>query len=103
MMSTNALSIFILRLDQKRVFNRILSSIQELMRMSKLVNKKFKHAWKYFPNTNILTKIPIPGGVQLTSAHASVGKKSLGESVTEFSLAGSLNSSTLVLIDVDIA
>ena len=103
MMSTNALSIFILRLDQKRVLNRILCSVQELMRMSKLVNKKFKHAWKYFPNTNILTKIPIPGGVQLTSAHASVGNKSLGESVTEFSLVGSLDFPTLVLINADIA
>ena len=51
----------------------------------------------------ILTKSATPGEVQLTFAHASVGKKSLGESVTALNLAESLEAPIVISIDAKIA
>ena len=52
----------------------------------------------FFPNVAILTKSATPGEVQLTFAHASVGKKSLGESVTALNLAESLEAPIVISI-----
>ena len=54
-------------------------------------NKNFKLVCKYLPNLAIITKSATPGEVQLTCAHASMGNKYLGEYVTEFALARSLD------------
>ena len=51
----------------------------------------------------VLTKSATPGDTQVTYAHASVGKNPLGETVTAFALVGSLEASTVVLIDIKLA
>ena len=56
-----------------------------------------------FPNLAIITKSVTRGEVQLTFLHTSVGKKSLGESVAAFFMKGSLNSPSIVSINVNIA
>ena len=86
MISTKALSMFILHQCQNGVCNKNLRSIQELMRTSDPANKKFKYVCEDFPNFSILAESATPGDIQLTFAHASIGNKSLGGSVTEFSL-----------------
>ena len=73
------------------------------MRTSEPANEKYKKVCDYFPNLVILTKSATIGGIQLTLAHTSVGNKSLGESVTAFALVGSLNSTSIVSIDANIA
>ena len=49
----------------------------------------------------VLTNIATPGEIQATYAHASVGNKSFGKTVTAFSLAGSLEAPTMVSIDIE--
>ena len=56
-----------------------------------------------FPNLTILTKSATPGKFQLTFVHASVGNKYLREFVAAFVLAGSLNSTYVISIDINIA
>ena len=72
------------------------------MQASNPVNNKFKLVWKYFPNLAILTKSATPGKVKLAFVYSSVGNKFLGLSVTVFSLTGSLDFPSVVLIDSDI-
>ena len=98
MIYTNALSMFILHHNQNRICKKI-RSIQELMCTSKLDNEKLKHVCEDFPNNSILPKSSTPGDIQLTFAHASIGKKFLGCSVTKFALAWSLDSPTVILIN----
>ena len=103
MISTNALSVFIFHHHQNGICNNNLRSIQEIMRTSKPDFNKYKKVCDYFPNLAIITKRAMPGKVQLTTTHTSVGNKSLGESVASFALAGSLNSPSVVSIDINIA
>ena len=60
---------------------------------------KFKSVCADFPNIALLTKSITPGDIQFTFVHAFVGNKSLGETVTDFSLVGSLESPTVVSIN----
>ena len=102
MISTNTLSMFIFHPHQYLIFNNNLRSIQEIMRTSELANKKYKKVHNDSPNLAILTKRAMSDEVQLTFAHVSFRNKSLGESVAAFALTGSLDSSSVVFIDVNI-
>ena len=48
----------------------------------------------------VLTKSATPGDIESMHAHASVENKSLGKTVTDFDLAGSLEAPTVVSIDI---
>ena len=73
------------------------------MRTSDPDIKNYKKVRNNLPNIAIPTKNAIPGEVQLTFTNTSVGKKSLRESVAEFALAGSIDSPSVVSIDINIA
>ena len=77
MISSHALSTFIIHHDINGLYDKNLRSIQYLMFTSKPAGKKIKHVWDYFPNLAILTKSAIPGNLQPIFVHVSVGKKSL--------------------------
>ena len=78
MISTNALSVFILHHHLNRLRNNNLYSIQNVMRASETAAKKYKRVCRDFPNLAILTKSATPGKVQLVFVHVDVGNKSLG-------------------------
>ena len=78
MLSTNALSIFILHLHQSRICNNNLRLIQDIMQASDLAAEKYKKFCGDFPNLAILTKSTTFGEVQPTFVHATAGNKSLG-------------------------
>ena len=103
MIFTNTVSMFIFHHHQSGICNKNIRSIQEIMHMNKPDNEKYKKVCKYLPNIAIVTKSSTLGEVQLAFAHTSVGNTPLGESVTAFALAGSLDSPSVVLIDVNIA
>ena len=103
MISSNALSTFILHHDINGLCDKNIRSVQYLMCTSKPDRDKFKHVWDNFPNLAILNKSATPGDHQLTFVHVYVGNKSLGESVTAFSLAGLIEAPKVVSINVDIA
>ena len=103
MLSTNVSSVFILYHRQNGICDKNIRSIQEIMRASEPVFEKYKNICNDLPNLAILTKSDRPGEVQLTSAHASVGNKSLGESIVAFALTVSLYSPSVVSIDMNIA
>ena len=73
------------------------------MRTSDPALKKYKKVCNNFPNIAILTKSAMPGEVQLMFVHASVGNKYLGGYVSAFALTGSLDSPSVVSIDINIA
>ena len=102
MISTNILSVFILHHHQNRICNKNLCLIQEIMCTSKSAFHKYKKVCDYSPNIAILTNIATPGEVQLMFVHASVENKSLRGSVAAFALAGSLDSPSVVLININI-
>ena len=72
------------------------------MRKSELALEKYKKVCGNLPNLAILSKSAITGEVQLTLTHTSVGNKSLGEFIATFALTGSLNSPSVVLININI-
>ena len=100
MLSTYALSVFILHHHHNRIFNKNLSSIQDIVCASEPAAKKYKKVCDDFPNIAILTNSATPGEFQLMLAHATVGNKSLGESVVAFSLAVNLDSPSVVSINM---
>ena len=102
MILSNALSIFLLDYDQNGVCNRNLQLIQDIMRSDEPDRTNFKCVCACFPNPVLLIKSATPGDIQDTFGHASIGNKSLGETVTAFALAGSLESPMVVSIDADI-
>ena len=77
-LSTSELSIFILHHKQNGICNKNIFSIQEIMRVIKLTNKKFKRVCGDFTDLAILIKSDTPGEVQLKFVLVSVEKKSLG-------------------------
>ena len=79
MISTNAISIFILHHHKNRTCNKNLCLIQEIMRTIKPAFEKYKIFATNFPNLAILTKSAMPGEVQLTFAHVSVGNNPSGD------------------------
>ena len=76
--STNALSVFILHHHLNGLINKNLCSIQEIMRTSEPAAKKYKKVCEYFPNLVIITKSATPGKFQLMFFHVVVRNKSLG-------------------------
>ena len=81
MLSTNALSIFILHHHQKGICNNNIRSIQDIMRASEPAKKKYKKVCEDFPNLAILTKSATTSKVQFNFGHATVRNKYLEESV----------------------
>ena len=96
MISTNALSIYILQQDQNNIFEQNLRSIQDAIHLDEPSGSKLKWVCTELPNLAVLTKSATPGDTQVTYAHASVGKNPFGETVTAFALAGSIKASTVV-------
>ena len=103
MISTNALSLFLLRNYLNGIGNKNLRSIQDVMRASESAAEKFKRVCKDFPNLAILAKSSTPGKIQLTFGHAAVGNKSLGESLVSFALVGDLRSPSVIFFKIEIA
>ena len=103
MLSTNALSVFILHYHQNGICNKNHCSIQYIMRANEPAAKKYKKFCDDFPNLAILTKSTTLGEVQLTFTHATVGNNSLGESVLALALAGKIDSPSVISINTDIA
>ena len=63
MISTNALSVFILHHHLNGLGNENIRSVQEVMRASEPAVDKFKNVCKDFPNLAILTKSSTPGDI----------------------------------------
>ena len=103
MISTNALSVFILHHHLNGLGNNNLCSIQDVMRASEPAAEKYKRICKDLPNLAILTKSATRGKIQLTFIHTAVGNKSLGESVVAFALAGDLISPSVIFLKIEIA
>ena len=100
MISTKALSVFILHLHLNRLGNNNLCSIQDVMRTSDPAAKKYKRVCEDPLNLVIFTKSTTPGKIQLMFGHTVVGKKSLEESVLDFALAGDLSSPSVISIKI---
>ena len=103
MISSHALFVFILHHPLNRLGNANLQSVQEAMRASKTATEKYKNVCEDFPNLGIVTKNSTPGKVQLTFGHATVGNKSLEESIQAFTLTGDLGSPSVVSFNLEIA
>ena len=103
MISTYALSVFILHHHINELGNKNLWSIQYIMHASDPDAKKYKKVCEDFPNLAILTKSATPGEFQLTFSHAAVGNKSLGWSVVGFELVVYISSTSAVSLNIGIA
>ena len=101
MISTNALSIYILQHDQNEISDQNICSIQDAMRSDKPASSKFKRVSTDFPNLAVLTKSATPGEIQEMYAHTSVGNNTLGKIVTAFALARSFEATTMILINIE--
>ena len=73
MISTNALSVFIVYRHLNGIGNENLCSVQDVMRASEPAAKKIKNICENFSNLAILTKSSTPGEIQLMFGHAAVG------------------------------
>ena len=65
------------------------------------LGSKFKRVSTDFLNLAVITKIFTPDEIQAIYTHTSVGKNSLGEMVTNLTLAGSLKAPTVVSINIE--
>ena len=90
MISSNALSTYLLQHNQIEIYDQNFSSIQDTVRLDNPAGSKFKGFCTYFPNLTVLTKSETPGDIHVTYAHVPVGNKSLVKMVTAFSLEVSL-------------
>ena len=86
MISTNALSIYILQHNQNKICEKNIHSIQDAMILDEPSSSKFKWVCTYLPNMAVLTKSATSKDIQGTYVHASVGNKSHGKTVTSFAL-----------------
>ena len=102
MTSSHALSAFLLYCPLNGLGNANLCSVQEAMRASEPDTEKYKNVCEDFPNLVILTKSSMQVEVQLTFGHATIGNKSLGESIQVFALAGNLGSPSVISFNLDI-
>ena len=102
MISTNALSMFLLHHNLNGLGNENLRLVQEVVCASEPAADKFKNVCENFPNLAILTKSSTPGDIQLTFGHAAVGNKSLGEFIVVFSLVGNLSSPSVIPFNIEI-
>ena len=103
MISSNALSVFLLHHPLNGLGNENLRSVQEVMCASEPAADKYKNVCEDFLNLGILTESYTPGEIQLTFGHTAVGNKSMGESVVTFALAGNLGSSSVISFNLEIA
>ena len=77
MIYSNDLSIYLLQQSQNNICDQNTRSIQDSMHLDDPFGSKFKRVYMDLPNLEVLTKRAIPGDIQVTYAHASVGNKSL--------------------------
>ena len=103
MISSHALSTFLLHHPLNGLGNAKYCSVEEAMRASEPATEKYKNVCEDFPNLGVLTKISMPGEVQLTFGHANIGKNSLGEYIQDFALAGDLGPSSIISFNLEIA
>ena len=103
MISSHALSAFLLHHPLNGLGNTNLRSVEEAMRASEPATEKYKNVCEDFPNLGILTKSSTPGEVQLTFGHLTVGNKYLRESIQSFALAGDLGSTSVIPFNLKIA
>ena len=78
MISTNNLSVFILRDHFNGLGNRNLCLIQDVMRANDPAVEIYKRVCEDLPNLLILTKSATTGEIQLTFSYVPIGNKSLG-------------------------
>ena len=103
MISSSALSVFLLHHSLNGLGNNNLCSIQEVMHASEPAADKYKNICENFLNLGFLTKSSTPGESHLMFGHLAVGNKSLGESVVAFALAGDLGSPSVIYFNLKIA
>ena len=103
MISSNALSVFLLHHPLNGLENENIRSVQEVMRVSEPAADQYKNVCEDFLNLGILTKSSTPGDIQLTFGHAAVGNKSLGESIVVFAITGDLGSPSVISFNLEIA
>ena len=103
MISTNALSVFLLHHHLNGLINKNLCLIQDVMRAIEPTAEKFKRVCEDYSNIAILTKSYTPDDIQLTFGRAAVGNKSLGESVVAFALRSDLCTPSVLLFNINIA
>ena len=102
MISTNALSVFILHHRLNGLGKNNIRSIQEVISTSEPAAEKYKRVCEDFPNLAILTKSATPGKFQIAFGQEAVGNNYLGESVVDFALAGDLSSPSVIYLNIDI-
>ena len=103
MISSHALSAFLLDHPLNGLGNSNLRSVQEVVRASKPATEKFKDICTDFPNLALLTKSSTPGEIQITFGNSTVGNKSLGETLQAFALAGNRASPSVIYFNLEIA
>ena len=101
MISSHALSAFLLNHPRNGLGNVNLRSVQEAMRASEPVMEKYNNVCEDFPNLGILTKISMPSKFRLTFGHGTVGNKSFGESIQAFALTGNLGSPSVISFNLE--
>ena len=69
------------------------------MYLDNMDGTKFKCVCTDFPNIVVTTNSATPGEIQVTFWHMSIGNKSLGKTITAFSLAGSSEYLMVVYIN----
>ena len=103
MISSNALSVFLLHHPHNGLGNENLRSVQEVKRASELAADSYKNVCKDFQNLDILTKSYTLGEIQLMFGNVAVENKSMRESVADFALAGNLGSPSAISFNLKIA
>ena len=99
--STNALSLFLLKYDKNGFCNRNIHSIKYLMHSDDPDGNKFKNLCTDFPNLALIIKTATPGEIQVTFDHAPIGKNSLGETTAAFYHVGYLESLMVVSVNAE--
>ena len=103
MISTNALSMFILHHHLNDLGNKNIRSNHYVMCASEPAMEKYNRVCEDFPDIAIITKSATLDEIQLTFGHSAVGNKSLGEYVVAFALAGNLSSPPVLSLKTEIA
>ena len=78
MISTNALSVFLLHHHLNGIVNENICLVQEVMCANNPAADKYKNVCKDFSNLAMLMKSSTPGEIQSTFGHAAIANKSLG-------------------------
>ena len=99
--SNNALSIYIIQHEQNKIYEQNIHLIQDAMLSEKPSGSKFKTVRIDFPNLGVLTKSATSGEIQEMYAHASIGNKYIGKTVTAYAMVGYLEAPTMVSIKIE--